>query len=248
MFVPSRGQCRTTALDLLTHCALETESENGYLPLQFSANDLQPQINKLRDASLADYITKGVGFFHEGVHKADRALILGLYAEGIVRVLLVPRDACWALPVSAGIVIVLSTQYVHVAGEGAERQVREYGLDELVRMQGRAVRHGEAGHFHLFCQAEDKDTYMRFLEEGLPLESRLLDTDELRQWYKDWRRRGLIKNTEQAVQALSFTFLAQRLARNPAYYDATGSRDETLSRLVDVLEGGLTVEVAQPEQ
>jgi hypothetical protein len=77
-------------------------------------------------------------------------------------------------------------------------------------MQGRAVRHGTMSHVHL-CQAEDKDTYMRFLEGGLPLESQLLHSDQLRQWYKHHRSRGHISSEHEGVQALSLTFLAQRI-------------------------------------
>jgi hypothetical protein len=87
-----------------------------------------------------------------------------------------------------------------------------------------------------FCQAEDKDTYMRFLEGGLPLESQLLHSDQLRQWYKHHRSRGHISSKHEGVQALSLTFLAQRIVSNPTYYDCKGTRDEHLSRIIDELE------------
>ncbi|KAI0321843.1 Sec63-domain-containing protein [Amylostereum chailletii] len=240
VFVPSRGQCRPIALDLVTHCTLETESENGYLPSHLSADFLEPYPHRLQDPSLADYIVKGVGFFNEGISKSDRTLMLELYAEDIIRVMLVPRDACWTLPIRAAVVVVMGTQYIHVQGEGSERHIRDYPLEDLMLMQGRAVRHGEAGYFHLFCQSEDKDTYLRFLEEGLPLESKLMDSEELRKWYIHQRKNGTIRNKQEAVQALSFTFLARRIARNPMYYDAPGGRDESLSRIVDNLEALLS--------
>ena len=63
-------------------------------------------------------------------------------------------------------VLVLGTQYVHVVpGVDAERQVRDYPLTEVVRMQGYAVRQEQSGRFHLFCQAESKDTFTRFLDD-----------------------------------------------------------------------------------
>ena len=237
VFVPSRGQCRMIALDLITHCALEMEAATGYLPHHVDPESLEPYTDRLQDRGLVDFITKGVGFFHEGINKSDRRVMLELYAEGIVRVLLVPHNSCWTLPVRAAAVIVMGTQYVHMEGEGADlrRQVRDYDLEELVRMQGRAVHHGELGRFHLFCQAEDKDTYMRFLEDGLPLESQLLDGDELRRWYHGRRQDGSIRGKMDGVQALAFTFLARRLVTNPAYYDAD-TRDQALSRIVDKLE------------
>lgn len=239
VFVPSRTQCSSIALDLIVNCTLETGASTGYLPSELSADFadiLQPYFRRLHDRGLSDLVSRGVGLFHSGLHKQDRAIMLELYAEGIVRVLVTAREACWTLPIRAAVVVVMGTQYFTIHDDGASRQLRSYTLKELVRMQGRAVRHGEMGHFHLFCQAEDKDTYMRFLEGGLPLESRLLGSDQLRRWYKHHRDRGLIRNKPEGVHALSWTFLARRAASNPTYYDSKGTRDGCLSRIVDELE------------
>jgi len=108
-------------------------------------------------------------------------------------------------------------------------------------MQSRAVRHNRSGHFYLFCQAEAKDTFTRFLnDDGLPLESQLLETQHLQKWYQNRVKDGGIVGKQQAVDALSFTFLARRVVSNPMYYDASpNSRDENLSRILDRLEGKL---------
>lgn len=239
VFVPSRGQCRSVALDLITQSALEMESAEGFLPVGVSPDALEDQL-RLQDRSLLDFVTRGVGIFHDGISKPDRVLILGLYAEGIVRVLIVPRESCWTLPVRAATVVIMGTQYVQILAGDEERHVRDYGLEELVRMQGRAVSHHGAGHFHIFCQAEGKDTIMRFMNDGLPLESNLIGSETLERWYRDCRSDGTIPGKQQAVAAMSLTFLARRLVSNPIYYDASSkSRDEFLSRMVDDLEQGI---------
>ncbi|KAI0082569.1 Sec63-domain-containing protein [Panus rudis PR-1116 ss-1] len=236
VFVPSRSQCQQIALDLITQCALEMETARGYLPEECGCQSLDRFLSRIQDIGLVDFVSRGIGFYHEGMTKQDRTLVLEMYAEGVVRVLIVPHDSCWTLPVRAATVVVMSTQFLHIAGE--ERQLREYALEELVRMQGRAVRHhGAGGHFHLFCQAEARDTITRFLHDGLPLESRLLETNELKTWYKTQKNMGAIRNRQDGVEALSFTFLAQRLLSNPVYYSvSSGSRDEVLSRVVDRIE------------
>ncbi|KAH9002314.1 P-loop containing nucleoside triphosphate hydrolase protein [Lactarius hatsudake] len=236
VFVPSRAQCSSVALDLIVNCTLETGAETGYLSPDVSPEFLQSYFHRLQDPGLSNLLSNGVGLYHPGMHKQDRATILELYTRGIVQVLVVAREACWTLPVRAAVVVVMGTQYISIHEDGARRQLRDYTLEELVHMQGRAVRHGDMGHFHLFCQAEDKDTYMRFLEGGLPLESQLLRSYQLRQWYKHHRSRGHISSKHEGVQALSLTFLAQRIVSNPTYYDCKGSRDERLSRIVDELE------------
>ncbi|KAI9513193.1 Sec63-domain-containing protein [Russula earlei] len=203
IFVPSRTQCAYIAQDLIVNRTLETGAETGYLPSDVSPEFLQPYIRRLRDdvGGLSNFVSKGIGLFHSGLPKQDRATVMELYAEGIVRVLVVAREACWTLPVRAAAVVVMGTQYITVQDDGARRQLRNYTLEELVQMQGRARR--------------IKDTYMRFLEGGLPLESQLLGSDQLRQWYKRHRDRGHIRNKQEGVQALSWTFLARRAASNP---------------------------------
>ncbi|KAK0468427.1 Sec63 Brl domain-containing protein [Desarmillaria tabescens] len=231
VFVPSRAQCRVTARDLITQCALEMETEAGYLPAGISQEFLDQYRMQLRDASLIDFILKGIGFFHEGIRKDDRRLMMRLYTEGVLRVLIVPRESCWSVPVRAGVVVVLGTQYFH-----AEDGLKDYDVTELVHMQGRAVRHLGNGEFYLFCQGEAKDTLMRFLNEGLPLESRLLESDQLAVWYTEQTNRGRLQSKQDMVDVLSFTFLAQRISTNPAYYDCSSdSRDGKLSRIVDGL-------------
>lgn len=234
IFVPSRGQCKAVALDLLTQCALESETGRGYSPPNTPLEYLEDYLARLQDSTFIDFISKGVGFFHEGIQKPDRNLMLELYAEGIIRVLVVPRDSCWALPVRATVVVVMGTQYVHVEAEGSDRQLRDYGLTELVRMQSRAVRHTGSGYFYLFCQAEAKDTFTRFLNEGLSLESQLLETDDLVQWYNAQKKRAGTLHEQDVLDALSFTFLARRVVGNPAYYDSTPtSWNDNMSRIVD---------------
>lgn len=231
IFVPSRAQCRITAQDLITQCALEMETEVGYLPAGISQEFLDQHRVQLRDASLIDFILKGIGFFHEGIRREDRHLMVELYAEGVLRVLIVPRESCWSVPVRARVVVVLGTQYFH-----AEDGLKDYDVTELVRMQGRAVRHLGSGDFYLFCQGEAKDTLMRFLNEGLPLESRLLESDQLAAWHTDQTTRGRLQSKQDMVDVLSFSFLSQRISTNPAYYDCSSdSRDGNLSRIVDGL-------------
>ncbi|KAG0709510.1 Sec63-domain-containing protein [Suillus ampliporus] len=240
VFVPSRSHCRTVAQELITQCALNMETERGFLPQSVPPLYVEDYSARLQDPTLVDFVTRGVGIFHSGLSKADRNLVLGLFAEGVVRVLLAPRDACWMLPVRAAAVVVMGTQYVHLERDGSGPQLRDYSLVDVVQMQSRAVRHDAPGHFFLFCQAEARDIFSKFLADGLPLESEVLESSVFEHWYRARRRDGSIRNKQDAVQALSFTLLARRLVSNPVYYDIeAGSQNEVLSRIVDRLEESL---------
>jgi antiviral helicase SLH1 len=233
VFVPSRGHARSIAQDLITQCTLELETARGYAPTVIPDETLQAYSKRFDDASLKDFVTKGVGFFYAGLEKQDRALMLEMFAEGMIRVLIVPRSSCWTIPIRATLVIVMGTQYAQVE-EGVSRQIKDYTLLEIARMKSRAVQQTGHGHFHLFCPAEAFETYSRFLDEGLPLESRLHESLILREWVKSFFPGRPDK--QQLMDVLSFTYLAQRLVGNPFYYGfRSRNLEENLSRFVDKL-------------
>jgi antiviral helicase SLH1 len=233
VFVPSRGHSRSIARDLITQCTLELESARGFASTEIPDEILHDYANRLCDMSLKDFVTKGVGFFYPGLEKQDRASMLEMFAEGIIRVLVVPKDSCWSLPVRATTVVIMGTQYAQVE-EDASRLVKDYTLFEIARMQSRAVLQSGHGHFHLFCAAESFETYSKFLDEGLPLESQLHESHILREWARSFFSGDL--DRQQVMDVLSFTFIAQRLVGNPFYYGfSSRSLEENLSRVVDKL-------------
>ena len=239
IFVPSRNRCRSVAMDLVKECALaDLNNIRGFVPPHADQNQLEFRLGKLQDRTLFDFLSKGVGFYHEKVAKADRALIVQMYIEGIVRVLIVPRHFCWTLPVRAGVVIIMGTQYVVVGEEKSDRQVRDYEQEEIVRMQGRAIRPGLDGRLHLFCHPDAKDMFVRFLNEGLPLESSILDASPLvTNWIQKSRGAGApIKEDEmkrEVQKILPWTFLRHRIESNPIYYDIRRGEGDALLQMVE---------------
>ena len=239
IIVPSRNHCRPVAMDLIKECALaDLNNIRGFVPPHVDQNLLESRLRKLQDRTLFDFLSKGIGFFHEKVEKTDRTLILQMYVEGIVRVLIVPRHSCWTLPVRGGVVIIMGTQYVVVGEEGSDRQVRDYEQEEIVRMQGRGIRPGLDGRLYLFCHPDAKDMFIRFLNEGLPLESSLLDASSLvKEWIQKWRRAGspmkdhTMKREVQKI--LSWTFLRHRIESNPTYYEIERGGGDALLQAVE---------------
>ena len=241
IFVPSRSHCRSVAMDLITECALaDLNNIRGFVPPHVDQNELELRLEKLQDRALLDFVSKGVGFYHEGVGKMDRALILQMYIEGMVSVLIAPRYSCWTLSVRAGVVVIMGTQYVVVGEDKSDRQVRDYELEEIVRMQGRAIRPDQDGHLHLFCHPDAKATFTRFLNEGLPLESSLLDVGSpVVDWIQKSRGAGASvegRTKKQEVhKILSWTFLRHRITSNPVYYDIKQGGGDALWRAVENL-------------
>jgi hypothetical protein len=253
VFVPSFGQCRTVAKDLITQSGTEMDL-NGFL--RAPQEDVAPLLQRLRDDSLRDGILHGIGVFYNGMSPGDAAIVLELFASGIVPVLLASRETCWTLPVQAGTVVVMGAQYLEIPTAGhtdpsrpMERKLKNYSLQELVKMQGfaamppptaaQALKNGNtSGQFYLMCQDEQVDAYLYFLNQGLPLESRL--PDGLARPTRSPTFGSLVEllgpepRREDLVDILSWSFLWLRMQSNPTYYDSRPEEQTvTLSRLVD---------------
>lgn len=253
VFVPSAGQCLSVVSDLVTQCALGM-SMKGFLGEDVSQDVLEIYTERLKNRDMVDGIMRGMGMWHDRMDASDKVLVMRLFVEGIIRVLVIPREACWDAPVRAGLVIVMGTQYaLRIQPEGnqgahqtAERRIVDYTMHEVVRMQGKAVRHGRTGRFHILCQAEQRDGYMRFLSEGLPLESCLLKDEQgdggsfsvsevLIKSVKEQRKTGTIKEHQDVLDFLTYTLLTRRIEKNPTYYDVQSDSTSYLSRLVDAI-------------
>ena len=105
-------------------------------------------------------------------------------------------------------------------------------------MQGRAIRPNSDGHLHLFCHPDAKDVFARFLNEGLPLESSLLD---VRSSIVDWIQKSRGPNVpigahvkkQEIHKILSWTFLRRRMTSNPVYYDIKRGGGDILWQAVE---------------
>lgn len=283
LFASSRAHCVSSAADLVTQSGTHMDI-NGFLST--NPENLEPMLHRLRDRSLTNGLLRGIGIFHDGLAPTDIALVLELFATGVIRVLVVAREACWSLPVRAPIVVVLGTQYLqlgsHVGPPTAdskrqqrERQVSNYPLQEVLQMQSFAVlpptlaassANGSprptTGSFTLFCQAEHREFYLRFLSTGLPLESTLHSSALLRSVLQSEKERGTVKTKQDALDLTSHTLLARRMRTNPTFYgveleevveDATADGEAVLVRAVEgrlsrLVDAGLDEQVEEVKE
>ncbi|KAE8216301.1 hypothetical protein CF327_g478 [Tilletia walkeri] len=257
IFVPSRAQCSNTAQDLITRLAseLDTEAFLGVTPTTIEA-----YVHALQDRGLGEALFHGIGIYHDGMNTRDQALSLELFRSGIIRVLIVPREACWSVPVRAKLVVVMGTQYVRLAPVLAAeanknappavvRKTVDHPMTDLMRMQGYAVRRGTPespdppGECLILCQSSHRDLLHQTLNAGLPLVSELssseFGTSTLVHEIVELVAGGMIKGARDVVDLLSWTYLFHDMQRNPSYYDARDTdalaTADRLSDLVDVL-------------
>ncbi|CAK9780073.1 Sec63-domain-containing protein [Cutaneotrichosporon oleaginosum] len=171
IFVPSRASCRNVARDLVTQSGTAMDL-NGFLNAQRA--DVEPLVADV-EAALQEPLLHGIGYILPNMRGAEIARVLELFAAGIIKALIAPRDACWTLPVRASSVVLMGAQYTQVAGD--ERTTTNYSRHELVQMQAFAVASAHpaapGGRMHVLCQAEQQTAISRLLADGLPLESSL---------------------------------------------------------------------------
>lgn len=255
VFVPSRSACRSSAADLVTQSGTEMDL-NGFLQAQRA--DVEPLVTRLHDNALLEPLLHGIGYILPNMAPSDLALVLELFASGIVKALIAPRDACWTLPVHASTVVLMGAQYIKFDNDTQERTVINYSRLELVKMQGFAVSSAQpaaqGGRMFVMCQAEQQVGIARTLGDGLPLESKLpavlqrKDGTATAQSFLE----GMLKpraappppqahrprvpdlRKRDLADLISWTLLSRRVRTNPTFYDLEPEvQGEGLSRLID---------------
>ncbi|CAI2180063.1 11144_t:CDS:2 [Funneliformis geosporum] len=222
IFVPSRKQCRLTAVDLLTFCAADGTPDRFF---HARANDIENHLNNVNDKALAETLRHGVGFYHEALSKQDKRIVEELFESGAIQVVVASRDTCWGINLSCHMVIIMGTQFF----EGKEHRYADYPITDVLQMMGRACRprQDETGRCVLMCQAIKKDFYKKFLYEALPVESHL--DHFLHDHFNAEIVTKTVENKQDAVDYLTWTFLYRRMVENPNYYGMQGSDHRHLS-------------------
>lgn len=107
VFVPSRKQCRLSAMDILGYCRGD-QDETRFLNMD--AKDLEPHLARVTDDDLRETLEYGIGFYHEGMQRQDKLIVERLYQAGAIQVVIASKDTAWSLPLTAYMVILMGVQ------------------------------------------------------------------------------------------------------------------------------------------
>lgn len=228
VFVPSRKQARTSALDLLAACAAD-EDEDRFL--HADAKELEPLLGRIQERTLAEALSHGIGYYHEALSATDKRIVSHLFSIGAIQVLLASRDVCWELNLTAHLVIIMGTQFF----EGREHRYIDYPVSEILQMYGKASRPGQdrLGRGVLMVSAVKRDYYKKFLNEALPVESHL--QAYLHDAFVTEISTKTIASTQDAVDWMTYTYFYRRLLANPSFYGLTDISHEGLSTFLSEL-------------
>ncbi|MCJ1338817.1 DEIH-box ATPase [Bachmanniomyces sp. S44760] len=222
IFVPSRKQTRSTALDLITAC-IASDDEDRFL--HASVDEIAPLLNRVHEQALAESMSHGIGYFHEALSTNDKRIVSHLYNIGAIQIMIASRDVCWEIDCTAYLVIVMGTQFF----EGREHRYIDYPISEILQMFGKASRplQDKSSKGVLMVPAVKRDYYKKFLNEALPIESHL--QVYLHDAFVSEISTKMIASTQDAVDWATYTYFYRRLLANPSYYGLTDTSHEGLS-------------------
>ncbi|KAL9604838.1 MAG: hypothetical protein Q9219_000286 [cf. Caloplaca sp. 3 TL-2023] len=233
IFVPSRKQARSTALDLLAACIADDDEDRF---LHTSVDEIGKLLNHVSERALAESISHGIGYFHEALSYNDKRIVTHLYSVGAIQIMVASRDVCWEINLTAHLVIVMGTQFF----EGREHRYIDYPISEILQMFGKATRPeiDKLSKGVLMVPAVRREYYKKFLNEALPIESHL--QVYLHDAFVSEISTKIIASTQDAVDWSTYTYFYRRLLANPSYYGLTDTSHEGLStHLSELVENTL---------
>ncbi|KAJ5157620.1 uncharacterized protein N7482_008720 [Penicillium canariense] len=228
IFVPSRKQTRSTAMDLLAACAIDDDEDRF---LNADVEELAPLLSRIQEQTLATSLSHGIGYYHEALSQTDKRIVSHLFSIGAIQVLLASRDVCWELDLTAHLVIVMNTQFF----DGREHRYVDYPISEILQMFGKASRAGldKSGRGVLMVPAVKREYYKKFLNEALPVESHL--QVYLHDAFVTEASTRTISSTQDAVDWMTYTYFYRRLLANPSFYGLSDVSHEGLSTFLSEL-------------
>jgi len=133
IFVASRRQTRLTARDLIAFCGLE---DNPRQFLHMPDPELDLLLEKVKDASVKEALSFGIGLHHAGLVESDRQLVEELFTFNKIQVLVATSTLAWGVNLPAHLVVVKGTQFFDAKTEG----YKDMDLTDVLQMLGRAGR------------------------------------------------------------------------------------------------------------
>lgn len=225
IFVPTRRECIDIAAKLVHRLI-----KGDYSWLRTEQKSLEPYLKRIQDASVKKYLKYGIGCYYESMNQRDRTIIEKLFKAGALSGLVASKETCrWCPP--ANLVVVLSTDEY----DGSEHRYVGYPLDDLFEMIGLSRVENGTSKALVLTNSGQVGYYQKFIAESLPLESQM--KEQLADCLIPDISTGIVKNRQNVIDWITFTWFSRRLQMNPSYYGldgvSTDSISEYLSELVE---------------
>lgn len=209
VFVPSRKQCKLTAIELIAFCVAEGSPRKF---IKVSEDEIMPFVKKIEDASLSELLLSGIAYYHEALSKSDKSIVEKLFNLGVIKCIIASKESCWGISLKSELIVVMGSQTF----EGKDHRYLDYPVTDILQMMGRAASNtNEHAKCIIMCQNTKKEFYKKFLYEALPVESHL--DHYLHDHFNAEVVTKTIESKQDAVDYLTWTFFYRRLLLNPNY-------------------------------
>ncbi|KAI0765441.1 Sec63-domain-containing protein [Fomes fomentarius] len=214
VFVHSRKETAKTA-KFIRDMAIEKETITQFVKPEGATREiLLEETNNVKDPNLKDLLQFGFGIHHAGMSREDRGLVEELFADGHLQVLVCTATLAWGVNLPAHTVIIKGTQ-IYNPEKG--RWV-ELSSQDVLQMLGRAGRpqYDTYGEGVIITNHSELQYYLSLMNQQLPIESQFVSklTDNLNAEIV----LGTIRNRDEAVQWLGYTYLYVRMLKDPVLY------------------------------
>ncbi|KII91381.1 hypothetical protein PLICRDRAFT_135522 [Plicaturopsis crispa FD-325 SS-3] len=214
VFVHSRKETAKTA-KFIRDMAIEKETITQFVkPDSATREILNEEANNVKDGNLRDLLPFGFAVHHAGMTREDRGLVEELFADGAVQVLVCTATLAWGVNLPAHTVVIKGTQ-IYNPEKG--RWV-ELSSQDVLQMLGRAGRpqYDTFGEGIIITNHSELQYYLSLLNQQLPIESQFVSklADNLNAEIV----LGTIRNRDEAVQWLGYTYLYVRMLKSPGLY------------------------------
>ncbi|KAJ3742374.1 Sec63 Brl domain-containing protein, partial [Lentinula detonsa] len=183
---------------------------------------LLSESQSISDPTLKDLLPFGIAIHHAGLSRADRSLVEDLFSDGSLSLLISTATLAWGVNLPVHAVIIKGTK-VYDPKKGA--WVELSGQDVL-QMPGRAGRpqFDTFGEGIIITKGEELQFYLSLVNAQLPIESQLLwssgkgGSSRLVDALNAEIVLGNVRNREEAVDWLGYTYLYVRMLKDPGLY------------------------------
>ncbi|KAF8555606.1 Sec63-domain-containing protein [Imleria badia] len=214
VFVHSRKETAKTAR-FIRDMAIEKETITQFVrPDSATREILTTEVENVKDSHLRDLLPFGFAIHHAGMSREDRTLVEELFADGAVQVLVCTATLAWGVNLPAHTVIIKGTQ-IYNPEKG--RWV-ELSSQDVLQMLGRAGRpqYDTFGEGIIITNHSELQYYLSLMNQQLPIESQFVSklADNLNAEIV----LGTVRNRDEAVQWLGYTYLYVRMLKSPGLY------------------------------
>jgi pre-mRNA-splicing helicase BRR2 len=240
IFVHSRKETAKTA-KYIRDKALEMETIGQILRSDAASRAiLAEEAESVDDASLKDLLPYGFGIHHAGLSLADRDSVQALFADGSIQVLVCTATLAWGVNLPAHTVIIKGTQ-VYSPEKGSWV---ELSPQDVLQMLGRAGRpqYDTFGEGIIITSQTEIQYYLSLMNQQLPIESQLMS--KLADNMNAEIVLGNVRNRDEGVEWLGYTYLFVRMLRSPGLYSvgADYENDDALEqKRVDLVHSAAVI-------